>query len=141
MKTHSWIIAALGSLATALALRYPLMEGWMARYVPGAPAANVAQATTGALSGAVLLLASAALTARLSGARSRAEAAGAGALAGLLGRRRGLEARQRERQPVAHTNYELRITNYELRITNFRNGLSGISHPKRARGTAPPPTA
>jgi hypothetical protein len=84
MKTHSWIIAALGSLATALALRYPLMEGWMARYVPGAPAANAAQATTGVLSGAVLLLASAALTARLSGARSWAGAAGAGALAGLL---------------------------------------------------------
>jgi len=84
VRTHSWIIAALGSLVTALALRYPLVAGWMARYVPGAPAANAAQVTSSVISGAVLLLASAALAARLSGAQTRAGAAGAGALAGLL---------------------------------------------------------
>jgi hypothetical protein len=84
MKTRSWIIATLGSYLTALAFRHPLVQDWLARYVPGEPAAETAQVTIGVIVGAVLLIVSAALAARFSGARNRLGAAAAGAVAGLL---------------------------------------------------------
>ena len=79
MKFYSWIAAVLGGYATATALRYVLVQAWLPRYVPGESTADASQMTISAIVGAVLLIASAALTARWSSAKGRAGAAGAGA--------------------------------------------------------------
>lgn len=83
-RTASWLVALLGSIAMYPMLRYPLVQGWMARYVPDAPAASTDWVIVSVVVGTVLLIISAVLTARWSGAKNRAGAAGAGGIAGLL---------------------------------------------------------
>ena len=84
MSTRGWCAALIGALIVPSAFRAALVDGWMARYVPGAPPADSLQVVSGVVIGIVLLLLFAALTAFWSGAVNRWSAAGAGAVAGLL---------------------------------------------------------
>lgn len=84
MSTRGWSAALIGALIVPSAFRAALVDGWMVRYVPGAPAADSRQVISGLIIGIVLLLLFAALTAFWSGAANRWAAAGAGAVAGLL---------------------------------------------------------
>jgi hypothetical protein len=82
--TAGWVATLIGAVLVYRTLRYPLVQAWMSRYVPGAPAAETSRVTVSVLLAALLLIAAAALTARLSRVKTRKRAAAFGAIAGLL---------------------------------------------------------
>lgn len=80
MDTRSWWVALGGAWIVPPAFRYVLVDWWLARYVSGAPAADLWQAILWLVVGIVGLMLTAALAARWAGRNP----ARAGGLTGLL---------------------------------------------------------